>query len=120
MISTAKGPLLTWQIKHSPPNDCVNSRKGLSLPPMTVSSNAVTLRGTSAIVAAGVGGAGGGGGGGGGAAVADGGVCEVGVRSSAPDAPLILRACSSARSSRREVAASSLHMTQIMWVYVHK
>jgi hypothetical protein len=83
---------------------------------MTISSNAATLCGVSVIVAAGAAaGGGGGGGGGGGDAAAGDGAYELGVRSSDADgAPDTLRACSSAKSSRREVAASSLSMTQSM------
>ena len=113
--------LHTCSIKHSPPKDRVDSKKGLSFSTMTISSNAATLCGVSAIDAAAAGAGGGGGGGGGGGAAAGDGVYEVGVRSSDADgAPDALRACSSAKSSRREVAASSLSMTQSMDLVVRK
>ena len=75
---------------------------------MTISSKATTLCGAPVIVAAGAGEGGRGGGGGG--AAAGGAAYEVGVCSSGADDVTLgaLRVCSSARSSRREVAASRL------------
>lgn len=99
--------LLTCSIKHSAPRDRVNAEKGLNFPSMTISSNATTLCGAPVIVAAGAGEGGRGGAVGG--AAAGGAAYEVGVCSSGADVTLgALRACSSARSSRREVAASRL------------
>lgn len=73
----------------------------------------MTLGGSSAGAATGSGAGGGGGGGGGGGTGAAGAGAAYELEGASDTALPPLRDCSSARSSSREVAASSLRMTQV-------
>ena len=88
----------------------VSSTKGWNFSAMTVWSYAVTLLGTStaAAGAAVTGGGGGGGAGGGGPCAGGTTVGDSRSMGTGPDVDVVLLDCSSARSSRREVAASNL------------
>ena len=96
----SKSGLATCSTRASEPSPCVSSTNVFNLPSITSSSYAVTLGGSSAAAARSSGG-GGGGGGAGGAGANE-------LEEVSDTALPLLRDCSSARSSSREVAASSL------------
>ena len=98
----SKSGLATCSTRASEPSPCVSSTNVFNLPSITSSSYAVILGGSST-AAVRSSGAGGGGGGAGGA-----GACANELEEGSDTALPLLRDCSSARSSSREVAASSL------------